>query len=246
VKRGILEHRIFVAENWADGSEVTPRPFSDGPLVVHYSGTLGLAHELETIAQAMWQLRDNNRFRFVFVGGGARRTEMEGFCKQQGIFNAEFRPYAGRSYLGQCLAEGHIGLVTQLPETIGSVVPSKTYGIMAAGRPILYVGPENATPAIILQKNNCGWRVEPRDVKGMVRLLQTLEQDRSVIYEAGTRARRAFETYYDRSVGATRVLSILGLSEVAKATSPAYVAESLVQPTSSHRGKVGRNIESSN
>src|SRR5215469_5613756 len=108
MKRGILEHRIFVAENWADGSEVTPRPFSDGPLVVHYSGTLGLAHELDTIAEAMRQLRDDSRFRFVFVGGGARRAQLQKFCEQAKISNAEFRPYADRSQLGESLADGHI------------------------------------------------------------------------------------------------------------------------------------------
>jgi glycosyltransferase involved in cell wall biosynthesis len=229
VKRGILEHKIFVAENWADGNEVVPGPFSDGPLVVQYSGTLGLAHELDTIAEAMHQLRDNNRFRFVFVGGGARREQLEGFCKKRAISSAEFRPYAGRSDLGQSLAEGHVGLVTQLPETVGSVVPSKTYGIMAAGRPMLYVGPENATPSLVLQRHNCGWRVESGDVAGMVRLLQTLERDRSMIYEAGARARRAFEAYYDRPIGARRVLSILGLAESPKATSPSCVAESTAE-----------------
>ena len=56
-----------------------------------------------------------------------------------------------RSELGRSLAEGHVGLVTQIPETVGAVVPSKTYGIMAAGRPVLYVGPQGATPARILE-----------------------------------------------------------------------------------------------
>ena len=229
VKRGIPESKIVVAENWADGGEVVPRPFYDGPLVVHYSGTLGLAHELDTIAEAMWRLRDNYRFRFVFVGGGSRRTELEGYCKQRAISTAEFRPYAGRSDLGSSLAEGHIGLVTQRPQTIGSVVPSKTYGIMAAGRPILYVGPENATPSLVVQKHRCGWRVEPGDVARMVRLLETLERDRSIVYEAGARARHAFEAYYDRHIGASRVLSILGLGEVPRAIVPSCVGESAAE-----------------
>jgi colanic acid biosynthesis glycosyl transferase WcaI len=226
VKRGIPEHKIFVAENWADGNEVVPGPFPDGPLVVHYSGTLGLAHELNTIAEAMRQLRDDNRFRFVFVGGGARRAQLQEFCNQAKISNAEFRPYAGRSDLSHCLAKGHVGLVTQLPETVGSVVPSKTYGIMAAGRAVLYVGPENATPSTVLQKHACGWRVTPGDVSGMVALLQSLERDRSMVYEAGARARRAFEAYYDRPIGSKRILSILGLADVPRLSTASVVAES--------------------
>ena len=154
VARGIAEDKIVVAENWADGNEIVPNPFQDGPLVVHYSGTFGLAHEEHTIASAMRQLRDDCRFRFVFVGGGARRGALEEFCRREGIRNAEFRSYASRSGLTRSFAEGHVGLVTQMPETAGSVVPSKSYGIMAAGRPMLYVGPEGATPARLLDGTN--------------------------------------------------------------------------------------------
>jgi colanic acid biosynthesis glycosyl transferase WcaI len=228
VKHGIPEHKIFVAENWADGNEVMPRPFPEGPLVVHYSGTLGLAHELRTISEAMRQLRGDDRFRFVFAGGGAQRAQLQEFCKQARIAHAEFHPYASRSDLGQSLGGGHVGLVTQLPETVGSVVPSKTYGIMAAGRAVLYVGPENATPSLVIEKHTCGWRVEPGDVGGMVRLLLSLERDRSMVYDAGTRARRAFEAYYDRPIGSKRILAILGLADVPQLNTTSVAAGSRV------------------
>src|SRR5258708_12259252 len=105
-------------------------------------------------------------------GGGARRAWLEEYCRTEGIVTAEFRPYEKRSDLGRSLAEGHVGLVTQIPETIGAVVPSKTYGIMAAGRPMLYIGPQGATPARVLQQHQCGWRIEPGDAAGMIRLFK--------------------------------------------------------------------------
>jgi len=217
--RGIPEHKIAVAENWADGDEIVAAPFPDGSFVVHYSGTFGLAHEHRTIAETMRQLRDDPCFRFVFVGGGARRGPLEEFCRREGIRNAEFRSYASRADLSRCLAEGHVGLVTQMPETEGSVVPSKSYGIMAAGRPMLYVGPLGATPARLLERHECGWRIEPGDIAGMVRLLKRLEQDRGLVLESGARGRRAFEKYYDKPIGVARVLSILGFSEAVTPTS---------------------------
>ena len=73
VARGIPAHKIHVAENWADGREIVPLDFPSGPLVVHYSGNFGLAHDVETIGEAMRQLRGDPRFRFVFSGGGSRR-----------------------------------------------------------------------------------------------------------------------------------------------------------------------------
>jgi len=153
---------------------------------------------------------------------------LEEFCRAEGIGNAEFRPSASRSELSGSLAEGHVGLVTQIADTAGAIVPSKTYGIMAAGRPILYVGPESATPARVLERHGCGWRIEPGDVAGMVRLLKRLEQDRGLVREAGAQARRAFEKYYDRPIGVARILSILGLSETPRPTPASCVAESTV------------------
>lgn len=228
VVRGIPAEKIIVAENWADGEEIVPGPFSDGPLVVHYSGTFGLAHEERTIALAMRALRNDERFRFVFVGGGARRGPLEEYCQREGIRNAEFRTYASRSELSRSFAEGHVGLVTQIPETEGSVVPSKSYGIMAAGRPMLYVGPRTATPARLLARHNCGWRIEPGNPEAMVRLLLRLEQDRGLAREAGARARTAFEQYYDRPIGVARILSILGLIESPRSAPVRAVAPSLV------------------
>jgi colanic acid biosynthesis glycosyl transferase WcaI len=224
IARDIPEHKIHVAENWADGEEITPLPFPDGPspspLVVHYSGNFGLAHEIDTISAVMKGLANDRRFRFVFAGAGVRREQLEDFCRSQGLANVAFRPYSPRAEFGASLAEGHLGLVTQLPQTCGSIVPSKTYGIMAAGRPILYVGPREATPARIIERFNCGWRVHPGDAVGLISLLETLSSERHLLSEAGARARQAFEQHYDRPMGVARIVKILGF-ERAEVVVPA-------------------------
>jgi colanic acid biosynthesis glycosyl transferase WcaI len=220
IARGIPEHKIHVAENWADGRQITPQPFPDGPLTIHYSGNLGLAHDVNTIAGAMKRLRNDPRFHFVFVGGGGRRRDLEAFCREHNIGNAFFRPYCPHADLSASLGSGHLGLVTQLPETCGSIVPSKTYGIMAAGRPILYIGPREATPARIIDRFQCGWRIDPGDVSALVSLLERLAEDRESIAMAGARARTAFDEHYDRPIGAARVAMILGLQPTADAAEP--------------------------
>ena len=222
--RGIAENKIFVAENWADGCQISPGPFTEGALTVHYSGTLGLAHEERTISEAMSRLKNDIRFRFVFSGGGARRERLEEFCNKEQIRNVEFRPYTNRSDLSRSLAEGHLGLVTQVPETVGAVVPSKIYGIMAAGRPILFIGPNGATPARLIQRFECGWRIEPGDTLGLVRLLRVLERNRHLLTNAGARARGAFESHYDKPIGVRRILSILGVCGTFAQSSAAIAA----------------------
>jgi colanic acid biosynthesis glycosyl transferase WcaI len=219
IARDIPEHKIHVAENWADGKEITPLPFPEGPLVVHYSGNFGLAHDIETISEVIRQCASDSRFQFVFAGGGSRRQQMEKFCHEQGVANVVFRPYSSRAELSASLAEGHLGLVTQLPQTCGSIVPSKTYGIMAAGRPVLYIGPRDSTPARMIERFQCGWQVNPGDTAALASLLEKLNSGRHLIFETGARARQAFEKNYDRPIAAARIVKILGL-EPATAGAP--------------------------
>lgn len=213
IARGIPEDRIYVAENWADGSEIAPQSFPEGPFVVHYSGNFGLAHDVETIAGAMDRLRNDSRFSFVFAGGGPRREYLKNYCKEHGIENVTFRPYCTRRELGSSLAEGHVGLVTQLPQTSGSVVPSKIYGIMAAGRPLLYIGPPDTTAAQKIERYDCGWRVDPGDIDGLVHLLYRLQADQDSVRKAGQRGREAFEQHHDLPIAVQRIINFLGLSQ---------------------------------
>jgi hypothetical protein len=207
--RGIPESRMHIVENWADGNEIRPLPFPDGPLAIHYSGNLGLAHETNTIQEVIRRLANHAEFQFVFAGGGPRRSALEEFCRTQGIFNVEFRSYCKRSELGTSLAEGHLGLVTQLPQTLGSVVPSKIYGIMAAGRPLLFVGPAASTPARHIRRFECGWHIQCGDVDGLESLLFHLSRNRQLLYAAGTRARQAFESEFDSSIGLAAIKNVI-------------------------------------
>jgi colanic acid biosynthesis glycosyl transferase WcaI len=209
IARGIPDTKIHIAENWANGEEITPHPFRPGPLVVHYSGNLGLAHDTDTILGVIGRLRNQSSFQFIFAGGGPQRQVVEEYCRSNHVENVEFRPYCSRAELGQSLAEGHLGLVTQLPQTLGSIVPSKIYGIMAAGRPLLYIGPDRSTPAQHILRYNCGWRVEPGDVGELERLLIHLSGNRHLLSEAGSRARAAFEQTFTRAIGVSRIESVL-------------------------------------
>lgn len=209
IARGIPAEKIHVAENWADGHEIRWLPLPEGPLTLHYSGNLGLAHETETVTAVIDRLRNHPRYRFIFAGGGPRRPALESFCRAEAISNVEFRPYCARADLGRSLAEGHIGLVTQRPETLGSVVPSKIYGIMAAGRPILYIGPEDGTPAHHIRNFRCGWHLQPGDADGLIDLLHLLLNNRHLVHDAGARARAAFERHFDRPIALAHLRKLI-------------------------------------
>jgi colanic acid biosynthesis glycosyl transferase WcaI len=208
--RGIPEPKMAVAENWMDDALVASRPFPESPrLEVLYSGNFGLPHDTDTIAEAMLRLAADSRFRFVFAGGGAGRGVLETRCRERRLSNAVFLPYQPESGLAEHFGNCHVGLVTQKPETCGAVVPSKTYAFMAAGRPLIFVGPREATPARIIEHHHCGWHVEPGDVDSLTALLMLLQARPEIARAAGARARDAFLSFYHREAGVSRILDIL-------------------------------------
>ncbi len=223
IGRGVDAAKIAVAENWADGSAIQPlqRPGRSNDardLVVLYSGNLGLAHDLDTVTGAMLELRQDDRVHFVFAGSGGRRAELERFVTEHAIQSVAMRPYAPRASLSESLAVGDVGLVTQRDATCGSVVPSKVYGLLAAGRPIVFVGPADATPARLVRRFGCGWHISVGDTAGLADLLRRLADDREAVTEAGRRARQALETHFDLPLGVARICELLGAEPVEPGT----------------------------
>ncbi len=212
VARGIPRDKIYVAENWADGSVIQPVPPapSTSPLTLLYSGNLGLAHDTDTILAAMQELKGEDGFRFIFAGGGPLRKQLETSCAAADIGSTEFGPYSQKTNLSESLGAGHIGLVTQRAACVGSVVPSKVYGLLAAERPILYIGPANSTAAQLIRKHDCGWQIDCQDSKSLVDLLRSLAQNRVEVERAGRRAHEAFLEFYDLPLGVGRICRLVG------------------------------------
>ncbi|MGI4830212.1 MAG: glycosyltransferase family 4 protein [Janthinobacterium lividum] len=221
IARGVDPQKIHIAEHWASSIAITPlkRPGNAKELVVLYSGNLGLAHDLETIEGALLNLRSDTRFRFLFAGTGGRRKDLADFCEKHSIQNVEFRPFVDRDKLSEGLAAGDIGLVTQREESCGAVVPSKAYGILAAGRPLLFIGPSTATPALLIDRYDCGWHIRCGDVQGATNLLLYLAAHPELVREAGTRAREALVRFHDLPQSVNRIADILGASQPPSSSS---------------------------
>lgn len=217
IARGVSAGKIHIAEHWASSTAIRPmaRPGDPGDLVVLYSGNLGMAHDLETIQGAIANLRHEPRIRFLFAGTGDKRQVLADFCQKEGIGSVEFRPFVARDRLSEGLAAGDIGLVTQRDASCGAVVPSKAYGILAAGRPLLFIGPAQATPALLIARHSCGWRVDCGDVQGATELLQFLADHPEAVKAAGLRAREALVHFYDLPQSVNRIADILGAGSPA-------------------------------
>jgi putative colanic acid biosynthesis glycosyltransferase WcaI len=228
IDQGISAEKIHVVENWADGELIRARaPKSrNGTLSVLYSGNLGRAHDVETICAVMEKLKDDERFHFTFAGFGGRRPGLQDFCTRRGIPNVSFQPYCEREELGDVLAGADIGLVTQRAECLGALVPSKIYGLMAAARPILFIGPRKSTADQVLSRHDCGWQVDCGDADSVVNLLLNFAEFPDVLRHAGERGHKAFLHEYDRHIGTARIAAILGVALPARARAVAASAAS--------------------
>jgi colanic acid biosynthesis glycosyl transferase WcaI len=217
----LCEHgasRVEVIHNWADEASVIPRPSSGHPLreqwgwsnrfVVAYSGNLGLAHEFNTVLSAAGRLAETDpSVLFAFIGVGPRTSEVQQAARA--IPNVEFHELVPRARLGETLTAANVHLVTLLPQMAGLVVPSKIYGVLAAGRPAVYVGPRAGEVHDIINEGLCGSSVMNGDVTGLVEAISAYARDEAKTAREGENARRFFERHFTRSMGTDAFLRLV-------------------------------------
>lgn len=208
-QRGIRATPITVVHNWADGEAICAQPFpGDGRLKVFYSGNMGLAHDFDTVLPVLEACGPDVLFRMS--GGGPRRADLERACA--GLPHCSFSGYHSRQDLERAFGENDVGLVTQRAETVGTVVPSKVYGILAAGRAVIYVGPSDSTVGQMIDEFQVGWRVPNGDSAGLAALLRRLHCDRNLVEVTGRRARAVFETHFEKTGQVEKILAFCGVS----------------------------------
>lgn len=212
--RGVDADKVRVISNWADGEAITPIPAEanslraewnlTGKFVVMYSGNMGRAHEYETILGAAALLLQDARFVFLFVGGGNQRGPLCSEVVCRGLTNVQFRPYQPREQLGLSLAVGDVHLISLRPELEGLIVPSKFYGVLAAGRPIVFVGAAGGEIALQVDRAGCGVAVAQGDVNGLADRLVRLADAPAVCERMGVNGRQLFEAGLDKVAGLVR------------------------------------------
>jgi colanic acid biosynthesis glycosyl transferase WcaI len=208
-KRGIAPERIRVIPNWCDDEEIRPIPHLDNSLrrqwgltdhfVVGYSGNLGRGHEFETVLAAAERLRSDRRLCFLFIGGGKKFAELAHSVQERRLDHLfRFLPYQERSVLKLSLGAADVHLISLRPELEGLVVPSKFYGIAAAGRPIIPVTAPNGEIAHLVRRHDCGIVVEPGAGELLADTLRHLSANNDRLAEMGHHARAMLDAYFTR------------------------------------------------
>ncbi len=143
--------KVRVVPNWVDLDEIACHPVHGNPLrqefgwhgqrVLMYSGNLGAAHDTDTAADLIVRLETGlPDFRFALVGDSTRHRDFARRLRERGVRRLQEIPFQPRARLGDLLGAADAHLVMQKPEVDGLLVPSKFYGAVAAGRPLLFIG----------------------------------------------------------------------------------------------------------
>ena len=150
-RRGGRPDRTTIVPVWPVTGPAFPGPRTENPFrrshdlgdrfVVMYSGNHAVYNPLETILRTALRLRSDPRFLFVFVGGGVRKREVSDFKAMHGLENIRQLPLQDRGTIGESLAAADLHVVVLGNGCAGFTHPSKVYGAMFIGRPVLYIGP---------------------------------------------------------------------------------------------------------
>ena len=209
-QQGVCEERITVIHNWADSHLIHPLAASDNPLraewdlrdrfVVGYSGNLGRVHEFQTMLGAIERLREHDDIVFLFIGAGYRRKGLRGEVERRGLDNVRFLPYQPRERLSESLSAPDVHLVSLQTCFEGFVVPSKFYGIAAAGRPVLFIGANDCELAQVIVRERCGAIIREGDAATLAEAILTLHRDPALSQQEGHNARQVLLRRFDRSL----------------------------------------------
>ena len=214
-KRDVRE-KLTILPPWPaqDPAKLVPHemnPFreqyvGDDRRVVMYSGNHGPSNPLDTILEAARRLADDPRLLFMFIGGGIGKQEVD----ETAGGNIMSLPYQPRSELRNSLSAADVHIVTVGDAVPGIVHPSKVYGAMAVGRPILLVGPPENHVADIMAEHDIGWHVQHGDVDGAVRILREIaSMPREELEAKGKRGYDAIVARGGRAAAVSRVTDVL-------------------------------------
>lgn len=169
--------KIDIVENWGDVENIHPLPFPEGAIKLEYAGNIGRVQGLDKLVDEL-----PTGIEMHFYGTGA----LEKTLKEKGLPNVFFHGPYFRSQQEEVLGAAHVSVVTLSEGMYGLGVPSKTYNIMAAGRPIIYFGPENGEIGLLIKEHGIGYIGWPE------------KWDLEELKAMGAKARSVAETEYSK------------------------------------------------
>jgi colanic acid biosynthesis glycosyl transferase WcaI len=197
-EKGAHPEGIRVIPNWVDTKQITPQPCDndwarehgvDCAFVVMHSGNVGEAQDLDTLIRAAASLRDLKDMRVLIIGGGSRYRDLAALAEKLKVENLTFLPYQPRERLSQSLSAATVHFVGLAHGLAGYSVPSRFFGVLAAGRPVIVAADEESETAQIVREVGCGVSIAPGDPVALADSLREVHDGKFDLEAMGERGR---------------------------------------------------------
>ncbi len=219
-EKGAPPERVEVIPNWVDTDELRPQPRQNDwareqgvtdSFVVMHSGNVGHAQDLDTLVRAATFLRDLERLQIMVIGFGARHRELIALAERLEVTGAvRFLGYQPRRRLSLSLAAADLHYVGLARGLSGYVVPSRVYGILAVGRPVLVSADADSETVRLVEEAGCGLVVPPGRPELVAGVIRDVVEGRTSLDGMGDRGRVWVEREADRDVAFTRYRRLVG------------------------------------
>ena len=207
--KGAEPLKTVIIPDWADCGAIVPSPkrnvFSEAHglanrFVVMHAGNLGLSQNLESVVGAAEYLLDLPDLVLVFVGEGVKKPALQAIARDRGLTNVQFLPYQPKSDLSNTFAAADCFVVSLMVGLSGFIVPSKLYGILAAGRPYVAAMESDSEAVQIAEREGCGLVADPGSPESLAGQIRALYLNRDLTRQMGERAREV-GLRFDRRAG---------------------------------------------
>lgn len=217
--KGVPEDKIEVVYNWVDENAVTYVPRSENKLFekyglnpekffVTYNGNIGLTQNMDMLLEAAEDLADNNDIQFVLVGNGAYLDKVKEIIAARNLKNIHLLPFQPYEDIARVFSLGDVSIVISKAGVGANSVPSKTWSIMSASRPVLASFDENELKTII-ESTNSGIFTKAGDKDAFVAVIKKLYGDRELCEKMGENGRQFVLSNLTKATGTKKYVEII-------------------------------------
>ena len=217
--KGVPEEKIEVIYNWVDEQAVVDVPREKNKLFdmyeldrskfyVTYNGNIGLTQNMDMLLEVAKALEANEDIQFVLVGNGAYLDQVKQIIKDRNVGNVTLLPFQPYEDISHVFSLGDVSLVISKPGVGANSVPSKTWSIMSASRPVLANFDENELKTII-EENNCGIFTKAGDKVAFTDAILKLYNNRELCREMGKNGRKFVMANLTKEVGTQKYVDVI-------------------------------------
>jgi glycosyltransferase involved in cell wall biosynthesis len=218
VEKGAPPERVTIIPNWVDTGTIQPAPRDNewsrenglvDRFVVMHSGNVGHAQNLDALVRSTTFLRDLDDLTVMIIGGGARHAELVALAERLEADAVRFMGYQPRETLSLSLSAADVHVVGLAAGLSGYVVPSRLYGILAAGKPVIVAADADSETARLVEREQCGVVVPPGRPELLAQALRAAHDGELDLEAMGRRGREFVVREADRSVAVGRYRELL-------------------------------------